>query len=69
MTADTPADAPRAYRAKLMHPDGGIQTTVAIMASTLPEAEEQVRGLANTYEVEIWEAGEMVKRIPFRSGR
>ena len=69
MSTDMPADAPRAYRAKLLHPAGGIETTVAIMASTLPEAEDQVRGLSSTYDVEIWEDGEMMQRIPFRSGR
>ena len=69
MIPDTPADPPRAYRAKLIRPNGAIETTVEIMASKLPEAEEQVRGLVNTYEVEIWKNGEMVKRIPFRSAR
>ena len=59
----------RAYRAKLIHPDGGIETTVAIMASTLTEAEEQVRGLTNTYEVEIWDDGQMARRLPFQPPR
>ena len=41
--------AGRAYRAKLLNPGGGIETSVAIMADMLPEAKKQVEGLTSTY--------------------
>ena len=58
-----------AYRAKLLNPGGGIETTIAIMASTLPEATQQVEGLTSTYEIEIWEDGQMVLHLPYKSHR
>jgi hypothetical protein len=54
-----------AYRAKLMDRAGRIETTVAIMATTDRDALEQVRGLAKSYHVELWDGGRLVLRVPF----
>lgn len=60
-------DSGRAYRGKLLNPGGGIETTIDIMASTLPEAKKQVEGLTSTYDVEIWEDGRIVLCLPCKS--
>lgn len=65
MDGDQEPDEAHAYRAKLMDRAGRIETTVAIMAGTDREALDQVRGLARTYNVELWDGGRLVLRVPF----
>lgn len=55
------------YRAKLIHPDGTIETTLEIAATTVSDAVGQVEGLTGTYNVEIWLGGQMVRKLPYRS--
>lgn len=56
----------RGFRAKLTDAEGRIETTVAIMATDEAEALEQVRGLALSYTVELWEGGRLITTMPLR---
>jgi hypothetical protein len=67
MSGDEEVDEVHAYRAKLMDRSGRIETTVAIMAATDRDALDQVRGLARTYNVELWDGGRLVLRVPLES--
>lgn len=53
-----------AYRAKLMDEGGRIETTVPIAAENDAAALGQVRPLAKTYNVELWDEGKMVQEVP-----
>lgn len=64
LTDETPEET-HAYRAKLMDDAGRIETTVSIMAATDRDALEQVRGLARSYSVELWDGGRLILRLPF----
>ena len=65
MTDEDEAEEAHAYRAKLMDSSGRIETTVSIMAATDRDALDQVRGLARSYHVELWDGGRLVLRVPF----
>lgn len=53
-----------AYRAKLMDEGGRIETTVPILAEDDAGALGQVRPLAQSYNVELWDDGKMVQEVP-----
>lgn len=57
---------PRTYRAKLLDTSGRIVTTMPIMAGDDLEALKQVRGLSETYTVELWEGGRRVTTVQKR---
>ena len=65
MAADDEMEEAHAYRAKLMDRTGRIETTVSIMAVSDREALDQVRGLARSYNVELWDGGRLILRVPF----
>lgn len=64
MSESDQARSGHAYRAKLMDEGGRIETTVAITADDDASALGQVRPLAQTYNVELWDDGKMVEEVP-----
>ena len=58
-----------AYRAYLIGADGRIETASPLEAATDDEAMEQARQLVDGHDIELWDRGRLVVRLPSNHAR